>query len=180
MGLEAVLIWFVVAIQLGRYVHDGRHGGANALPPVIYEVRNLHEGWVLRAEKELVHCTFGLGIITRVNQDELHHAADAGEVIDLMLVVVPRLNDSRVGGRDVHLTELRKELRVIGAEDVHQPAPLIRDESKFLGLNSLDQRRLAGQRLVSDWISHDFSLSGVWSTTRPTTIACQPLSCRRA
>ena len=63
-------------------------------------------------------------------------------------MVVPRLHDAGIGRRDVDLAELREQLRVVGAEDLHQPAALVGNDAQRLRLDALDARRLRRRRRV--------------------------------
>ena len=62
---------------------------------------------------------------------------DAGEVVGLLLVVVPRLDDARVGRRAVDLAELLEDL-VVTTEDLHQPAALVGNDVEFLDSDAVD------------------------------------------
>jgi hypothetical protein len=52
-------------------------------------------------------------------------------------MIVPRLDDARVGRRAVNLAELLKDL-VVTPEDLHQPAPLVGDDAEFLDIDTVD------------------------------------------
>jgi hypothetical protein len=50
----------------------------------------------------------GLAVVV---QHDLRHALHEHEVVGLLLVVVPALDDARVDDRQVHLTELLEDCR---------------------------------------------------------------------
>src|SRR5690606_34390900 len=65
------------------------------------------------------------------------HARTAADCIGLFFVVVPGLDNARIAGGDVDLAERRK-VRLVAAEDLHQPAALVRDHPKRLRQYSVD------------------------------------------
>ena len=62
---------------------------------------------------------------------------DAGEVVGLLLVVVPRLDDAWVGRRVVNLAELLEDF-VVTTENLHQPAALVRNDVELLDLDTVN------------------------------------------
>src|SRR5512133_2127866 len=54
-------------------------------------------------------------------------------------MVVPPLDHPRIGGGHIDLSEAREHL-VIGAKDLHQPSPLIRDHLELLDHHPVDHR----------------------------------------
>jgi hypothetical protein len=63
-----------------------------------------------------------------VVQRELQEAGDDGDLVDLRGVPIPRLDHAWIGGRHIRLAEAR-EVLVVGALDLHQAAPVVRQES---------------------------------------------------
>src|SRR5450759_4188491 len=54
VGLEPELVRLIVPVWLGRRVHHERHRVADALPPVVHQVRHLDEHGILRS-LSLIH-----------------------------------------------------------------------------------------------------------------------------
>src|SRR5258708_6427448 len=144
VGVQAVLVRIGVPVGLRRHVDDQRHVRADAFPPVVHEVGHLHERRVLAAEEEFVDGAVGRRVRTRVDQHELDHPRDAREVVDLFLVIVPRLHDARVRRGDIDLSELREQL-LVAAEDFHEPAALVGHDAERFGADAVN-RRLGGER----------------------------------
>src|SRR5690606_15413509 len=125
--LEAMFVGLGPVVRLVGHVDNERGRQADALPAVVDAVRHPHEHRPLPADEELVDDALGGRSLARVDQHQLDHAAHAREMVDLLLVVVPRFDHAGIGGRDVDLAELR-ELRIVDPKNLHQPSPLVGDE----------------------------------------------------
>ena len=131
------LVGLVVVVGQGRDAHEERRLGADPLEPVVDAGRDADEDRVLLTDEELHETLVGRGVLAGVVERDLHHPVDAGEVVGLLLVVVPRLDDARVGRRAVDLAELLEDL-VVAAEDLHQPAALVGNDVEFFDSYTVD------------------------------------------
>jgi len=74
--------------------------------------------------KKFVDHAFGGRAFAGIEEDDLHHAADADEMIGLLFVIVPGLGDTGVGGGHVDLAELDLlQVLVVGADHLHEAGP---------------------------------------------------------
>jgi len=73
-------------------------------------------------------------------QGDLRHARHADEVVGLLLVVVPGLDDPGVDPGYVRLAE-PLVVRVIGTPHLHEHPPVIGDDLQVLQLHTLDHAR---------------------------------------
>lgn len=131
------LVGLLVVVGEGRDAHEERRLGADCLEPMVDAWRDAEEDRVLVTDEELHETLVGGGVLAGVVERDLHHPVDAGEVVGLLLVVVPRLDDARVGRRAVDLAELLEDC-VVAAEDLHQPAALVRDDVESLDIDTVD------------------------------------------
>ena len=131
------LVGLVVVVGQGRDAHEERCLCADGLEPVIDTWRDADQDRVLFADKELHKGFMGRGILAGIVERDFHHPVNTGEVVGLFLVVVPGLDDARVGGRAVDLAEPLKDL-VVAAEDFHQPAALVGDDPEGLDSDTVD------------------------------------------
>jgi len=119
--------------------HAEEVGGflAQGLEAVIHHWRHAYEQGILLSHKELIYLPLGDRSLPAVIESHLHHPLYAGEVIRLLLMVVPGLDHSGISSGQVHLAEAVEYL-IIAAQDLHQPAALIRDYPQILGLYPID------------------------------------------
>jgi len=87
--------------------------------------------------------TVGVRLRAVVPQPHLHVALDTAEVVVLLLVGMPRLDDPRVGSREVALAEPPEQLVVI-AQDLHEVPAVVGDEAQALDAHAVDHRRAPG------------------------------------
>jgi hypothetical protein len=128
-----------VLLEAAREASRLRRFDTDAFPSVVDEVGHLHQRRVLHADEKFVDGSLRRRAHARVDEHELHHAGDAGEVVHLPAMVVPALDDTRVGGRDVNLTELREQLRLVRPEHFHQPAAFVGHDAERLHLHAVDR-----------------------------------------
>lgn len=131
------LVRFLVVVGEGWDAHEERRLGANPLEPMVDTGRYADEDRVLLADEEFHKGFVSGGILARIVECNLHHSVNAGEVVCLLLVVVPRLDDAWVGRRAVDLAELLEDL-VVATEDLHQPAAFVRNDVEFLDLDTVN------------------------------------------
>jgi len=131
------LVGLVVVVGQGRDAHEERRLGADPLEPVVDAGRDADEDRVLLTDEEFHETSVGGRVLAGVVERDLHHAMDTGEVVGLLFVVVPRLDDARVGRRAVDLAELLEDL-VVATEDLHQPAALVGDDAEFFDLDTVN------------------------------------------
>jgi len=134
------LVGLVVVVGESRDAHEERRLGADPLEPVVDAGRDADEDRVLLADEEFHKTPVGGRVLAGVVERDLHHPVDTGEVVGLLLVVVPRLDDARVGRRAVDLAELLEDL-VVATEDLHQPAALVGDDAEFFDSYTVDAVR---------------------------------------
>jgi len=137
VGGEAVFVGLLVIVELGGHVDDESHLLTDTLEAVHHTGRDLEQHRVLIAHEELVHLAVGGRAFASVVQHYLGHAVDANEVVGLDLVVMPALDRAGVNGSDVDLAELIV-LLPIGAQHLHQIAPLVRDEPQLAHFDAFD------------------------------------------
>jgi hypothetical protein len=126
MGWKAVFIWCAINIDFIRDVDDDRFLLADAFPPVIDPLGDLNQKRIVDPDEELVNLPFGRRAFSGVIKDQFDHSPDGADVIGLDLMIVPGLHHMRIGGGDIHLAELQKQI-VIRPEDLQHSSPLIRD-----------------------------------------------------
>ncbi len=126
MRWKTVLIRRAVNVDLRRDVQDDGLSLADAFPAVIDPVGHLYQQGVVNPDKKFVNLSFGPGTLSRIIKDQLDHALDGADVIGLDFMVVPGLHHLRIGGGEIHLTELKIQV-VIGPENLHDSSPLIRN-----------------------------------------------------
>ena len=139
MGMNPEFIRFPIAVRFGRGVDDDGLFRRNALKAVMDEGRDMDEDWVVRPRKEFVDLAAGRGALPAVIQDDLHHPPDDRHVVGLPFVVVPPLDHPRIGGRHIDLAKTLEHF-VVGAQHLHQLAPLVGNNLQFLDHHPVDHR----------------------------------------
>ena len=118
MGVDTILVGFVVVVRMGGQVDDHGGLGADALHAVQDAGRNHQQDVVALTHEEFVHLALGGRIVASVVENHLSHALDADEVVGLQVMVVPAFNHARIDSRQVDLAELLEE-RVVGPHHFH-------------------------------------------------------------
>ncbi len=86
---------------------------------------------MVNAYEEFIDLSPGRRIIAWIIKDEFDHSLDGTDVIGLNLVIVPSLHYLGIGGGEIDLTELHKQV-VIRPQNLHQPSPVIRNRPQQL------------------------------------------------
>src|SRR5688572_14151486 len=138
MRVHTELVGFLVIVELGRDVDHQARRGADALHAVQHQRRDHEQHGILLTQEELVHEPVRGRLLAPVVEDDLHHAADADEMVGLLLVIVPTLHDTGIRARHIRLPELLVEL-VVRAQHLHEVTALVGNDFELLGPNSVDQ-----------------------------------------
>jgi hypothetical protein len=126
MRWQTVLIGRAINIDLRWDVDNDGFFLADAFPSMIDPFGHLNQQRVVNPDEELIRLPFCRRVFARIIKDQFDHSLDGTDVIGLDLMIVPGLHHLGIGGGDIHLTELQKQV-IIRPEDLHQPSPVVRN-----------------------------------------------------
>src|SRR5512137_992406 len=70
-------------------------------------------------------------------QDKLDHSLHTADIVSLLFMVMPGLDNLRVNGREIDLPEFPED-RFVTPHHFHEPAPLIGDNPEIFYLYTFD------------------------------------------
>ena len=152
-----MLVGMGIVVGLGRRVDDQGLAFADAHPAVIQAGRDVDDHRVVLADEEFVDPALGRGVLAPIVNHQLDHAVYAADVVRLLLVHVPALDDSGIRRGQVDLAEFFEDLVVL-AQDFHQPAAFVRNDPQFLCFHAVDHyltSRHSGDRYTAAFPSNN-------------------------
>jgi len=121
VGIHAELVGILVVVDFSRAVDYHRLVVAYALETMIYEGRNRQQDYLVLTQEKFVDLAMSCRALSGVIENDFHHAANAYEVIPLLLVIVPGLDRTRVGGGHVNLAEALEQFQYAMQQDPGHP-----------------------------------------------------------
>jgi hypothetical protein len=94
--------------------------------------RNLYEQQIFLSDEEFIDHPVGRRVLPGVAQDQFDHPLDADEVIRLLLVHMPRFDDSWAGRGEIELAKSFEDIPIT-SEEFGQVSPFIHDPVELPG-----------------------------------------------
>jgi hypothetical protein len=137
MGWEAIFIWRSRDIDLRRDIDNDRFFLTDALPSMIDSIGYLNEQRIVDSDEEFIDLSFGRRVSPGIVKDQFDHPPDGTDMIGLDFMIMPGLHHLGIGGGEIDLTELQKQV-IIRPENLHDSSPVIRDHSQRFRPHSLN------------------------------------------
>ncbi len=139
MGRMAQLVGLFPVVGMGDHVAYHGLSFPNILQSVQNPGGNQHDKISPFPQDRLHLGPKGGGVRAVVDEAQEHPAAHAGHAVGLVLVLVPALDHARVERGHVHLANgCPHELRVVGAHQLHEGAPLVVVPGQLLDVDAVN------------------------------------------